>query len=321
VGEGLEHLASVAIRSIDRLDRGTAIEAVLALERVLRAYWAEKDRLPEAWFPPESRTFLGFTTAAMDELRASRGWVEMKLLSQLRQVIGGSLGRMHDVTSAGGRALRRLGLEETARRDAWLRELVMECFNTLLRAALNARDTRAVFVLLDQYRIFAEALCAEHPEQALEIAYYFEYYAQVARDLGLAFVVEAVAHDLGALVEHAWKAGAPNREALLHRFLDYGTGGPRHAGVKKAHALAAGYFLESGQEEAAARVARSFAGLDRAFVARVRTELLAVTREKYWEVNERRMNMHYAPPARRERVREFLERVEAAAPPEDGPAR
>jgi hypothetical protein len=319
VGEGLEHLASVAVRSIDRLDRSTAIEAVLALERVLYAYWREKERLPPQWFAAESRTFLGFTSAALEELRGSRGWVEMKLLSQLHQVMSGSLGRMHDVTSAGARALRRLGLEPAARHDPWLRELAMEYFNTLLRAALNARDVRSVFVLFDQYRQFAEALAADHPDQVLEIAYYFEYYAQVARDMNLTFVVEAVAHDLGALVRHAWEEGAANREALLQRFLDYGAPGPPPAGVKKAHALLAAYFLAAGEAGAAERVARSFDRLDPAFVARVKAELLGVTRQKYWEVNERRMNMDYAPPAERALLREFLDGV--GPPPDEGPPR
>ena len=38
----------------------------------------------------------------------------------------------------------------------------------------------------------------------------------------------------------------------------------------------------------------------------MRRELMAVRREKYWEVNERRMNMEYVPDAQRERLREFL---------------
>jgi hypothetical protein len=33
---------------------------------------------------------------------------------------------------------------------------------------------------------------------------------------------------------------------------------------------------------------------------------MAVRREKYWEVNERRMNMEYVPDVQRERLREFL---------------
>ena len=309
LGEALEHLASIAIRSIDRLDRSTAIEAVLGMERVLRAYWQNKAALPPAWFAVESRTFLSFSSAALEEVRKSRGWVEMKLLSQLRQVMSGAIGRVHDVTSAGARALRRLGLEETARRDAWLRELVMEYFNTLVRAALNARDVRTVFVLFDQYRLLAEALEAEHPDQVLEIAYYFEYYAQVARDMNLPFVVEAVAHDLGALVQHAWQTGGANREDLLRRFLDYAAGGPPLPGVTKAQALLASYFVLAGHEGAAAEVERSFRGLDPAFLRRVKSELLGVRREKYWEVNERRMNMDYVPPPQRERLREFLDRL------------
>ena len=309
LGEALEHLASIAIRSIDRLDRSTAIEAVLTMERVMSAYWRRKPALPPAWFHAEGRTFLGFSSPALEEMRASRGWVEMKLLSQLRQVMSGATGRMHDVTSAGARALRRLGLEDAARRDSWLRELVMEYFNTLVRAALNARDVRTVFVLFDQYRLFAEALAAEHPEQALEIADYFDYYAGVARDMNLPFVVEAVAHDLGTLVQSAWERGASNREALLRRFLEHAAGAPPLPGVTKAQALLASYFLVKGHDGAAAEVERRLRGLDPAFLRRVRAELLGVRREKYWEVNERRMNMDYVPPPQRERLGEFLERL------------
>jgi hypothetical protein len=312
LGEALEHVASVGIRSIDRLDRSTAIEAVLAMERVMRAYWRRKAELPGAWFEAEGRTFLSFSSAALDEVRNSRGWVEMKLLSQLRQMMSGAIGRMHDVTSAGARALRRLGLEEAPRKDSWLRELVMEYFNTLIRAALNARDVRTVFVLFDQYRLLAEALEAEHPDQVLEIAYYFEYYAQVARDMGLPFVVEAVAHDLGALVRHAWEKGGVNREPLLRRFLGFAAGGAALAGVTKAQALLASYFLLAGHDAAAAEVEASFRGLDPAFARRVKAELLDVRREKYWEVNERRLNMDYVPEPQRERLREFLERVAPA---------
>ena len=305
--EAIEHLANIAIRSVDRGDRNTAIESTFALERVLRAYWTLKADLAPAWFEAEQNFFLGFSSQAISELTASRSWVEMKALGELRQMMGAAVPRMTELVSTVSKTLRKLGLEPIAREDAALRDLVIEHFNTLLRLTLNRKDPRSVFILLDQYRLYAEALNAEFPDVAQEIGYYFRYYGQVARDLQMPFVVEAVAHDLGLLVQAAWQASAPNREALLDDFLRFDEAAPRPLpGVKKAHALLASYFLQASHAEAAERIRRSFAGLELPFLRALADDLLRVTREKYWEINERRMNIDYVPEPQRARLREFL---------------
>ena len=38
-------------------------------------------------------------------------------------------------------------------------------------------------------------------------------------------------------------------------------------------------------------------------------DLLRITREKFWEVNERRMNIDFVPDAQRAYLRKFLESV------------
>ncbi len=47
---------------------------------------------------------------------------------------------------------------------------------------------------------------------------------------------------------------------------------------------------------------------------RITRELLQVRREKYWEVNERRMNMEYVGPEQREILRRFLEELSSGTP-------
>ena len=163
VSESFEHVANIAVRSVDRLDRNTAIESVHMLEDLAARYRLHKPRLPADWFEAEKELFLSFSSAAVDEANASRSWVEMKLLSQLRQMLGSALTRMHDVTSAVAKALRRFGLADGVRSDPRLRELTVEYFNTFIRRALNARDVRSVFILFDQYRILAEELLADDP--------------------------------------------------------------------------------------------------------------------------------------------------------------
>jgi hypothetical protein len=309
VAESLEHVANIAIRSVDRLDQNAAIECVRVLERVAKAYWGLKNRLPPAWFEAEPHLFLSFSSKAVEELNATHTWAEMKLLSQLHQILGVAVPRMPDLTSSVAKALRRLGLEAPGRRDQGLRELTVEYFNTFVRRAITARDIRGVFILFDQYRILAEELNSDYPEQVLEIADYFRYYGGVARESHLTFVVEAIAHDLGALVQPAWATGAGNREPLLEAFLRYDGERGTLPGVKKAQALLAGYLLWAGNAEPVAQIRAHFRGLEKDLLRSIREDLLSVGREKYWEVNERRMNMDFVPEALRQKLRDFFESV------------
>jgi len=304
VSESFEHVANIAVRSVDRLDRNTAIESVHVLEDLAGRYRARKARLPVEWFEAEKELFLSFSSAAVDEANASRSWVEMKILSQLRQMLGSALSRLHDVTSAVAKALRRFGLADGVRSDPRLRELTVEYFNTFIRRALNARDVRSVFILFDQYRILAEELLVDDPELVLEIAYYFAYYGQIARDMELTFVVDAAAHDLGALVRHSWEVKSPIAERLLESFLRYDGAGS--LGVAKAQAILGSYFVMTEREAAAGQVRERLRLLETSRRERLTAELMAVRREKYWEVNERRMNMEYVPDDQRVRLREFL---------------
>lgn len=313
VAANLEHVANIALRSVERGDRNTAIESVQTLNRALRHYWTQKPALPAAWFEADPDFFLGFSSSVVDDLNAHRSWVEMKVYNLLQQIVGAAIGRMPELTRTAAKALRHLSLEPAARQDPALRELATAFFNTLLRQALNRRDARAVFTVFDQYRLFAEAINGEQPELGLEIAYYFQYYGQVARETGQNFLAEAAAYDLGGLVRMAWEAGAANRAELLERFLHYDTQTrPPLKGVKKAQALLASFFLQTGEAAPAAAIQAHWAGLETAFIQQVRDELLFVRRETYWEITERRLNLEYVPPEQRPHLQRFFDGVLAA---------
>ena len=307
VAANLEHLANVAIRSLERGDRNPALESVDALARVLRRYWELKPGLPEVWLVPDPRHFLGFSTAALEELRTSGTWVEMKVYSQLHQIVGAAIGRQPDLTATAAKALRKLGQESSARADTGVRELTIEYFNTMLRLALNRREARGVFAILDQYRLLADSLNSDFPKLGEEIAYYLSYYGQVARDMNLNFLSEAAAYDLGTLVQSAWQAQAPNRQKLLENFLSYGQDAKAPLkGVHKAQAILASFLSLHGEREALEAIRRAWRDLSPSFVAQVRNELLSVTREKYWEVSDRRLNLDYVPDAQRAELSAFF---------------
>lgn len=316
VADGITHIANIAVRSIERTDRDTAIESVLALERVARAYWLVKGGLPPAWFAAEPDWFRGFSSKAVDEFSASRTWVEMKILWQLRGILSAAVPRTHDVADTAAKTLRHLGLAASARTDTALRELMIEYFNTFLRLALTRRDLHTAYSLFDHYRILAEAWNIEHPDLVLEIAYYFEYYGQVARDSQLPFLVEIGAHDLGTLVQHAWETQAPNGQKLLERFMLYDLKEKSPLpGVIKAQAILASYFMLAGQTGPLELIRQRLAGLDPAFLAGIEDDLLHIKREKYWEISERRMHIDYVPDAQRTKLREFFEQLLAAPAP------
>jgi len=300
----VEHVGSVGIRSVDRSDRTTAVETVHTLRRCLERYRALKPRLPAFW-AEAGREASG---AHADDLPV---WLEARIFSEFRALLSSAVPRMHAATTAIADDTCALGLSPDAHQDGAIDGLVVEYFNTFVRLAINRKDVRSLFILFDRYRQYAAGICMEHPERALEIAFYFQYYARAAWDAGLGFAVETVAHDLASLVRYAWEHDAPNRAKLLERMLAFGReASPQPLpGVKKAEAILAGYFLLCGDDADAARIAEGFRGLDPAFVAALREDIRHVRREKYWEVTERRMNLDYAPPEQRAKVEEFFARL------------
>jgi hypothetical protein len=308
VAEGIEHIANIAVRSIERTDRATALASVVTLERVAHRYWTVKASLPATWFKADPNSFAGFSTQAIIELTEQHTWVEMLLFWQLRSILSAAVPRTHDVADNAARALRHLGMSAPARADPAVRELIMDYFNTFIRLALSRRDAHTAFALFDHYRQYAEALNAEAPASVLQIAFYLEYYGRVAQDSGLSFLLTAAARELGALVQVAWETQAPNRQKLLERFMHLDTHDERpEAGVKKALAILASYFMLAGQAEPAELIRRSFTGLDPAFLAEIKDDLLHIQREAYWEITERRTNIHYVPDAQRAKLREFFD--------------
>ena len=308
VAEGIENIANIGVRSVERTDRATAIASVTTLERVAHRYWAVKSRLPEAWFKADAHLFAGFSSQAVAQLSEQRTWVEMLLLWQLRSILSAAVPRTHDVADNAARALRHLGMAGPARADPAVRELVVDYFNTFIRLALTRRDAHTAFALFDHYRQYAETLNADDPSGVLQIAFYLTYYAQVAHDNALTFLVTAAAHELGELVQVAWEKQAPNRQQLLESFMRLDSlDAPPAAGVKKAQAILASYFMLAGQPEQVELIRRSFTGLDPALLEEIKEDLLHIQREAYWEITERRTNIHYVPEPQREKLREFFE--------------
>jgi hypothetical protein len=312
--ELVEHVASVAVRSVDRADRTTAVETVLVLRQAVEGYWTRKAEMPAAWFAADPATFRGLPADALAEMTAARTAFETKVLSELRQVMSAASPRAHDLVSAAAEVTADLGLSAEARRDPHLAELVTTYFNTFIRLTINRGDVRSVFTLFHQYRRLAEGIAADDPARLERAAFHFQYYAEAALAAKLPFVVETIAHDLGHLVRHAWAQGHPRRDALLARMaaFDAGMAGPPLPGVRKAQAIVMAGFLTAGDAEAAAPLAAVLRATDPALRRRIAADLAGTESERYWEVNDRRVNLDFVPPPERAALAEFFASIDGA---------
>jgi hypothetical protein len=191
--------------------------------------------------------------------------------------------------------------------------------NTYLRAALNARDVRTAYNVLNQYRQLAEALLAAPAEAdgwtqltVVEIAGHFKYYARLAHGSGMGFVTETVAYDLCALCEIASARRAACHDRLLAVFLEIDKQPENQAeeralrGVRKAQAKLASYYLGSGEAARARAIFDDMSNESAVRLRSIRDEMLAITSKDFWEVVDRGTNFDYLPAARKEKLRQFF---------------
>ena len=206
--------------------------------------------------------------------------------------------------------------------------LAIKFMNTFLRAALNAREVRTCYNVLNQYRLLGEAILrsgdAGAEARLTEIAGYFKYYAQLAHGMGLGFVTETAAYDLSVLCEASSAAGHPVHDQLLATFLEIDKEAETTAeekalrGVRKAQAKLAAYYLLRGLEHPARRIHADMASESVERLGSIRDEMLAVTSKEFWEVVERGKNFDYLDEERKTTLRQFFDwfpALRTGAPP------
>jgi hypothetical protein len=214
---------------------------------------------------------------------------------------------------------RYVGEAALATGDRAVVALVVKFMNTYLRAALNARDVATAYNVLNQYRQLAEAMLNQRDDRSsasahlAEIATHFKYYAQLAHGLGLGFVTETAAYDLGMLCERAAAADAPSHDRLLVTFLEIDkepedkTQEKALRGVRKAQAKLAAYYLLVGAVPRARQIYEDMAleATDR--LGSIRDEMLAITSKDFWEIIDRGANFDYIDDDRKVKLREFFD--------------
>jgi quinoprotein glucose dehydrogenase len=323
--EGVEELEDVARRAREQSDRSISMAAIVALAELLREYAPLRTELPESWFEVEGALardpdFVSMAPVTIAEMREQRIWLETKVLRTFYALFGESLGEARDVANLIALETRRLGVEAIESHPNLL-ALVIRFFNSYLRAAVNVRDQRTAYYVVDQYRLLGEAtLAAGDARRTLEIAGHLRYYGQLAYETGQSFLLEAVAYDVARLVEHAVELRRPEAEPLLDLFLqvDREPESPeqeeRLRGVRRAQVQLATFFLERGDEPAARRIFEDMKDERPERLAAVREELVSEERAQYWEFTDRGVNFSYLPPAQRAHLARFFSWFSSSVP-------
>jgi hypothetical protein len=315
--EAIEDLEDVARSAREHSDRSISMAAIGALAGLLREYAPLRSALPARWFEVEGALlddpdFVSMAPVALAEIREQRIWLETKVLRQYLALFGESLGDARDIANRIALETRRLGVEAIESHPALL-DLVIRFFNSYLRAAVNARDLRTAYYVLDQYRLLAEAtLTAGDRRRTLEVAGHLRYYGQLAYEMGQSFLLEAVAYDVARLVERAVEGERAEAGPLLDLFLsvDREPESPeqeeRLRGVRRAQVQLATFFLVRGDEANARRIFEDMRDERPERLAAVREELEAEERSQYWEFTDRGVNFSYLPPERRAHLARFF---------------
>lgn len=324
VATAVEQLGDIALNSVDKKDKPMTISAVNALAEVARSHLVDKQALPDPWFDSSvlvrtDQDFIAFHPDIVRTLTNRRTWVEMKILRQYQAVFVESVNRMRDINHLIAIQTRRIALFAMDRNDRHATNLCMRFLNTYMRHALNAKDVRTAYNLLNEYRAMAEAAVERgHDDVVLELAERIKYYGQLAFQQQIVFILETAAYDLCALLELAHDRDAGCHDALLATFLEVDRepdGGKAQEtglrGVRKAQVKLATHYLIRGKEPLARRIYEDMRSEKVERLRGIRRELESVVDAEFWEVSDRGINFEWLPEDRRAKLPTFFSWFEA----------
>ncbi len=306
--ESIDELLNVARTAVEQSDRGVAMACVDTLEQLLLDYQEIRDELDPAWFQitPAVASDPDFVALAPEPLKAieEQGtWVEVKIFRQYLSLIPHCIPDARDVANLIAIRSERIG--RLAKSDV-LRRLCIRCFNSYLRATINARDPRSSYYILNQYRLLADGFLAAGLNAAVkEIAHHLRFYGQLAYRVEIPFLLEVTAHDVLQLIESAVASNSPLIDELLDVLLELDleirneTQESSLLGVRRAQLRAAALFESLGHRERVDRICADLRGERMDRLNTIYRGLMSEDRAEYWEVDDRGVNFGYLAPERR----------------------
>jgi hypothetical protein len=318
VHERVHQIGTIVIKSLDRTDRGVALEGIWILKRLLDHHAARKASMPEAWFAVDKADFVGFSTDAIALVQEERLFFEHKVLMQLYLAYQHAVSKASDVVSSISNANRVAAVAAAERGDAKALGLGIRYFNNFLRESVKLKHVHSIYDVFYQYRRMAAELARvarEDGKPALalaDIARYLRDYAESARSAGMNFVPSFAAFDLAAICLEAFRGDDEGADEVLDRVLalpDAVHGKPEILVV--AAKIKLGAALEAAcSTDAAAKVRRGLAVVPREQIEQAKGELLGAPRS-FHEVTDRQVDMRWVPEESRAGVERFAASIGA----------
>jgi hypothetical protein len=327
VASAVERIADNCVAALGQSDRRLALHCARSLERFVSQYLALKHDLPPSWARVPPQFFFTLSEEFYEEIVAQRAWVEAKTLMEFEHIFRAALGQMNELVSQVASSTRVIGEAALAARDHEAIALTIRFFNTYIRHALNARNVRAVYNVLYQYRRLSAAVMPTQPTICQKVVEHLVYYGRIANAMGLPFATVTTAHDVRVLCEVAFVSPQMNVSPLLELFLslDQDPEGKTEElalmGVRKAQSILGAFFLARGATELAQRIRVDMQddSLDR--LRRIRDEILDVKEHKFWEVTDRGFNFDYVEDEMRPMIVAFFDPLLGAKAQEEGAER
>ena len=313
ISTGIERIADNCMAALTQSDRNLAVHSVKTLEGLIISYLSRKKNLSESWFDASHEFFGTLSDEFVDEVIEQKTWVETKSFLEYERVIRRALGEQNEVVSKIASSTHAIGEAALQYNEYEVVQLAVRFFNTYIRHGLNARNVRAVYNILYEYRRFARDVFQHDPELGRRIVEHLVYYGRTANDLGLPFVTVTVAHDVRVLCESVY--GDPNVDmsGLLALFLSLDQPGEAKSsevaliGVRKAQSILGSFFLEQGETDLAQRIQNDMKDENRARLVSIRDGILDVEERKFWEITDRGHNFDYVEKESHRFIKKFFE--------------
>lgn len=315
----LEELTDITSNSISGKDKIIASRAVDSLKDLAIEYLPLKGRASSEWFEigaaiRHDPDFVALDPQSLSDLVDRKTWVEWKILRKLYGIYNEALASMRDINYLVAIDTRYIGEAAQEAHDQELVLLVLRYKNSYLRAALNARDVRTAYNVLNQYRLLLEALLrAGNEETTLEAVSHLRYYAHLGDDMKHGFVTETIAYDISALCQIAHELQSPIESRLLDILLDIDRPSVDKAkertllGVRKAQVKLASFYVLKGAEAKARHIMNDMGIEPASRLRKIRDELRAVESKDFWEIIDRGHNFEYLPPEQKQAMLRFFE--------------
>ncbi|MEL6177550.1 MAG: DUF2254 family protein [Myxococcota bacterium] len=312
IAQAIERIADNCLAAITQSDRSLALHSIRTMEELILLYLTLKEDLPSSWSKAPPHHFFALSEEFYDEIVLQGTWVEAKTLMEFEHDMRRAMGSMSELVSQLASSSRAIGERALKRQDGEALELVLRFFNTYIRHALNARNVRAVYNILYQYRRLSVAAMSRRPDLSRRVVEHLVYYGRIANAMGLPFVTVTAAHDVRVMCEHAFAEPHIDVIPLLELFLtlDQPSEGKTEElallGVRKAQSILGAYFLSRGAHELAQRIREDMREESPVRLASIREAILAVQDRKFWEVTDRGFNFDFVEPEMRKYVVEFF---------------